>query len=361
MEDNFKVGSPNLFIEAIKDSCESYCHIFRLSKITPVWSISSLLTQCMSSRTKTITINNTEYTILKYLSEGAFSYVYLVQNSHGLYALKKITNDGFEAEVSCYQRFKSKFIINLLNYSIQDGAINLIFPYFKNGNLQDYINVNNAFDEKTALKLFSGVCQAVAVLHNYNTLDSNSYPPSSIDGDDDGTDAVPYAHRDIKPGLKDTLSTDHHSSNVMLTDNALPVLMDFGSCIKARVRVNNRSEALIQQDMAAEHSSMPYRAPELFDVKSDTTLDEKVDIWSLGCTLYALTYSHSPFEDPKQAAQGGSIAMAVQSGRYNYPSNDTHSDGFKSVIDACLKLNPAERPSVDELIRLTESALTESI
>ncbi|EIM23923.1 kinase-like protein [Wallemia mellicola CBS 633.66] len=334
MEDNFKVGSPNLFIEAIKDS---------------LWSISSLLTQCMSSRTKTITINNTEYTILKYLSEGAFSYVYLVQNSHGLYALKKITNDGFEAEVSCYQRFKSKFIINLLNYSIQDGAINLIFPYFKNGNLQDYINVNNAFDEKTALKLFSGVCQAVAVLHNYNTLDSNSYPPSSIDDDDEGTDAVPYAHRDIKPG------------NVMLTDNALPVLMDFGSCIKARVRVNNRSEALIQQDMAAEHSSMPYRAPELFDVKSDTTLDEKVDIWSLGCTLYALTYSHSPFEDPKQAAQGGSIAMAVQSGRYNYPSNDTHSDGFKNVIDACLRLNPAERPSVDELIRLTESALSESI
>ncbi len=24
---------------------------------------------------------------------------------------------------------------------------------------------------------------------------------------------------------------------------------------------------------------MPYRAPELFDVKTGTTLDEKVDIW----------------------------------------------------------------------------------
>lgn len=24
---------------------------------------------------------------------------------------------------------------------------------------------------------------------------------------------------------------------------------------------------------------MPYRAPELFDVKTDATLDEKVDIW----------------------------------------------------------------------------------
>jgi hypothetical protein len=33
------------------------------------------------------------------------------------------------------------------------------------------------------------------------------------------------------------------------------------------------------QDIAAEHSTMPYRAPELFDVKSGRMLDEKVDIW----------------------------------------------------------------------------------
>jgi hypothetical protein len=33
------------------------------------------------------------------------------------------------------------------------------------------------------------------------------------------------------------------------------------------------------QDIAAEHSTMPFRAPELFDVKTGKTLDEKVDIW----------------------------------------------------------------------------------
>ena len=33
------------------------------------------------------------------------------------------------------------------------------------------------------------------------------------------------------------------------------------------------------QDIAAEHSTMAYRAPELFDVKTGVTLDEKVDIW----------------------------------------------------------------------------------
>ena len=33
------------------------------------------------------------------------------------------------------------------------------------------------------------------------------------------------------------------------------------------------------QDIAAEQSTMAYRAPELFDVKTGVTIDEKVDIW----------------------------------------------------------------------------------
>lgn len=65
----------------------------------------------------------------------------------------------------------------------------------------------------------------------------------------------------------------------MITDEGSPILMDLGSAVRARIQVRTRQEALLQQDLAAEHSSMPYRAPELFDVKTNTVLDEKVDIW----------------------------------------------------------------------------------
>jgi hypothetical protein len=64
-------------------------------------------------------------------------------------------------------------------------------------------------------------------------------------------------------------------------DGVAPILMDLGSCMKARIPIENRSQALMQQDTAAEHSTMAYRAPELFDVKTGTTIDEKVDIWVL--------------------------------------------------------------------------------
>jgi serine/threonine kinase 16 len=66
----------------------------------------------------------------------------------------------------------------------------------------------------------------------------------------------------------------------MISDEGQPILMDFGSTVKARIPITSRSIALEQQDQAAEQSTMAYRAPELFDVKTGSTLDEKVDIWA---------------------------------------------------------------------------------
>ncbi|KAI0833314.1 Pkinase-domain-containing protein [Trametes gibbosa] len=158
------------------------------------------------------------------------------------------------------------------------------------------------------------------------------------------SELVPYAHRDLKPG------------NIMIADDNQPILMDFGSTTKARIKVENRSQALLQQDIAAEQSTMAYRAPELFDVKTGITLDEKVDIWSLGCTLYALAYSHSPFENTQTTEQGGSIAMAVMGAQYKHPSS-AYSQGLKNLIDSMLKVKPQERPDIHEVIRKTEEVL----
>lgn len=102
---------------------------------------------------------------------------------------------------------------------------------------------------------------------------------------------------------------------------------------------------------------MPYRAPELFDVKTDVVLDEKVDIWALGCTLYAMAYLHSPFETASTTEQGGSLALAVTNGAYKFPTDDPYSEATRDVIRACLVTNPAQRPTIDALIAQVEAAL----
>lgn len=47
----------------------------------------------------------------------------------------------------------------------------------------------------------------------------------------------------------------------------------------ARVQVCGTQAARTLQDLAAERCSMPYRAPELFNVESYCMVDERTDIW----------------------------------------------------------------------------------
>jgi serine/threonine kinase 16 len=200
------------------------------------------------------------------------------------------------------------------------------------------------------------------------------------DDDDDEAGIVPYAHRDLKPACVGfmldvwTMANTFHSNVMLADDGSTPILMDFGSTIKARITIENSSQAMHQQvrltpvsvpcaltprpqDVAAEKSTMAYRAPELFAVQNGMTLDEKVDVWSLGCVLFALAYLHSPFETAQTTEHGGSIAMAVQSGRYKHPPGAPYSEGVRRLIDGMLKVDPRERPDIHQVLAATDRAL----
>lgn len=139
---------------------------------------------------------------------------------------------------------------------------------------------------------------------------------------------------------------------------AEPVLMDLGSYGPAIVNVKSRSQALLIQDEAATKCSLPYRAPELFDVATGTTLDERRDVWSLGCTLYAMAFGWSPFEN----ATEGVKTLAILSGDVTFPPGNQHFDAkfstnFEKLIRYILNPNPKERPTLKEVISKTEKIL----
>ena len=161
--------------------------------------------------------------------------------------------------------------------------------------------------------------------------------------------------------------------------------MDLGSMAPSPTPITSRSLALQVQDTAAEHSTMPYRAPELFDVKTGTVVDTKVDIWSFGCTLFACLVGKSPFE-MRSEETGGSLSICVLGGDWRFPdegrgkdkgkgkgqtngqangSGDERSEesaiseNVKDVVRRCLKVEPAERPDIDELIRVIEDVVAD--
>ncbi|ORZ03739.1 kinase-like domain-containing protein [Syncephalastrum racemosum] len=345
----------------------------------------------------TIQINKRTFKVIRLLGEGGYSFVYLVQDvpTGRLYALKKIrcppgdqqaVSDAMR-EVDMYRMFQHDNIIKLLNTSItteRDGTkiVYMFLPYYKRGNLQDSINANNLtkthFPEQDLLRFFRKICYAVRVLHSYrlpkvamrnleeeanpdsgfaqNTMPNAPYyytqQPSEEDDESSQQEEgapVPFAHRDLKPG------------NILIADDGLtPLLTDFGSIKRARIPVKSRRDAMMQEELAAEYSTMPYRAPELYEVQPGKELNEKVDIWSLGCLFFATAYGQSPFEASSQE-MGGSMSLAILNGNYKFPpaEQDPYSESVRDLIKFILTIDPSERPDIHAVIQKLDGMLEE--
>lgn len=213
-----------------------------------------------------IKLNTGTLKVLRLLGEGGFSYVYLVSDSSGkLYALKKIRCPfGEESvrlamkEIEAYRLFDHTSIIKVIDHETKqekDGSkiVFILLPYYKKGNLQDMINknsVNQTFiPQNDILRMFRGICVSLQQLHEHKvsepvesqvSLGNESMVPLMHEDNsisEETGDLVPYAHFDLKP------------ANVMLSDDDRTVLMDFGSCKRARHVVSTRAQAYVQKNL----------------------------------------------------------------------------------------------------------------
>lgn len=323
-------------------------------------------------------------------------------------------------EVEAYKLFAPHpNIIPSIDHSVESDkhdesakTVYILLPYYRRGNLQDLINadlVNHTrFPEKKLMMLMLGVCRALKSMHQFNVageqngrtktgkqqqaedeneVENQPLMESEVTRSQEGVapgQRRAYAHRDIKPGLllayyHAKLYLTYHPGNIMIDDDGrTPILMDLGSIAPSPVIITSRSQAIAVQDEAGEHSTMPYRAPELWDVKTDSTIDDKVDIWSLGCTIYACLVGKSPFES-RSDETGGSLGMCVMGGDWRFPDEglqkgkgkspgggpaagkaivaDVISESVKNVVRRCLTLEPAERPNVNELMGLLKEVI----
>ncbi|KAJ6970218.1 serine/threonine-protein kinase 16 [Populus alba x Populus x berolinensis] len=316
-------------------------------------------------------INENRFRIVRQLGEGGFAYVFLVKElvnasspasgggavagglskkvkdkSHlsgdGTYAMKKVliqNNEQLELvreEIHVSSLFNHPNLLPLLDHAIiavkatQEGSWNheayLLFPVHLDGTLLDNSTAMKAkkefFSTTDVLQIFRQLCAGLKHMHNLD--------PS-------------YAHNDVKPG------------NVLLTHrqgkSPLAILMDFGSARPAKRQIRSRSDALQLQEWASEHCSAPFRAPELWDCPSHADIDERTDIWSLGCTLYAIMYGVSPFEYAL-GESGGSLQLAIVNAQIKWPAGPKppYPESLHQFVTWMLQPQAAVRPRIDDII-----------
>ncbi|CAI0431774.1 unnamed protein product [Linum tenue] len=327
-------------------------------------------------------INENRYRILRQLGEGGFAFVFLVKEvpsdnssvpgtglaakvrdkSHlsvstgfqdlnknvnlnaedGTYAMKKVliqNNEQLELvreEIRVSSLFSHPNLLPLLDHAIiavkttQEASWNheayLLFPVHLDGTLLDNSKAMMAkkefFSTSDALQIFRQLCAGLKHMHSLEP---------------------PYAHNDVKPG------------NILIThkkgQSPLAILMDFGSARPARKQIRSRTEALQLQEWAAEHCTAPFRAPELWDCPSHSDIDERTDVWSLGCTLYAIMYGVSPFEYAL-GESGGSLQLAVLNAQVKWPAGPKppYPEALHQFVMWMLQPQAAVRPRIDDII-----------
>ena len=289
----------------------------------------------------------------------------------------------------------------------------LLFPVYSRGTLLEYTlalahgDVHHMTTTQI-INIFMGICSALHMMHHTYHLAHRDIKPGNIllggqftpgidsedntiknnngnqlsdnkndgDGDDDDDDERIEEEKDEgeEEQLLETIAiTENDETTSQIQGNGHMksplhgVLIDFGSCNDARTMITSRQDALAMQEDAARCCTAPYRAPELWDVASECVIDEKVDIWSLGCTLYACIFGKSPFESAIDES-GGSLMLAVLSGKmkwwedYSNKSGSTNSNGMpfpeyvylKAVVQKMVQVESSARPSAEQVIMMLQ-------
>ena len=287
-----------------------------------------------------LTKNNTELYIIKYIGEGATSFVYLAQDkSKKEYALKLYKNyESYFNEINKIRKiFPSKFIVKLISsgqgflergYSyfsyklfnnFQTGPVEYgLFEYLKNGELQNYVFlIKKKFSEEIAKKIFYEILQALEICH--------------LSG---------MSHGDIK------------LQNILLNSNFGIKLIDFGFSKKIK-------DGLISEITGSRY----YNAPEMFSCATKGYDGTLADIFSLGVVLFVLVMGFYPFDKPNITdSRFKYIAKKDFSGfwkkceqkKINSSYNSNNSNGsvsseFKDLFEKMISPKPKDRISLGQI------------
>lgn len=194
------------------------------------------------------------YKIVKLLGEGATSKVYLVSKNNSLFAAKIFQHQDpellkrFQREIEILKQIKHINIVQIIDHGEQDNKPFLILEYVNGKTLQE-IYPDLTIEQK--LDIILAVSNALNYLHNKGII-----------------------HRDIKP---ENILIDKDLKNIKLTDLGISRIVYWKP-------ITFEGQIL---------GTPAYMAPELFE---GIYTDPRIDIYSLGITMYEIFTGKLPFD-----------------------------------------------------------------
>uniref|UniRef100_A0A2D4F1Q8 Cyclin-G-associated kinase n=1 Tax=Micrurus corallinus TaxID=54390 RepID=A0A2D4F1Q8_MICCO len=281
--------------------------------------------------------------IKKVIAEGGFAFVYEAQDlgSGKDYALKRLLSNEEEKNKAIIQevcfmkklsghpnivQFCSAASIGKEESDTGQGEFLLLTELCK-GQLVEFlkkVESKGPLSCDAVLKIFYQTCRAVQHMHKQKP---------------------PIIHRDLK------------IENTLISNQGTIKLCDFGSATVVThypdYSWSAQRRATVEDEVTRNTTPM-YRTPEIIDLYSNFPIDEKQDIWALGCILYLLCFRQHPFEDGAK--------LRIVNGKYSIPQNDTKYTVFHDLIRSALRVNPEERLSITELVnQLQEIAAARNV
>ncbi|KAL6569783.1 hypothetical protein OROMI_014297 [Orobanche minor] len=257
------------------------------------------------------------------IAEGGFSCVYLARDAlHGSkqYALKHIICNDEESqelvmtEISVMKTLKGHpNVVTLHAHAIFDMGRTkeaLLLMEYCEKSLVNVLESRGAgfFEEKQVLAIFRDVCNAVFAMH---------------------CQMPPIAHRDLKV------------ENLLLGSDGSWKLCDFGSTSTNHKRFEKPEEMGIEEDNIRKHTTPAYRAPEMWDLFRRELINEKVDIWALGCLLFRICYLKPAFD--------GESKLQILNGNYRIPDLPKYNILLTDLIRDMLQSSPDDRPDITQV------------
>lgn len=280
-----------------------------------------------------IDIGSFKVQVRNVIAEGGFSSVYSARDAiHGSkpFALKHIICNDEESlelamkEISVMKSLKEHpNVVTLCAHAVFDMGrtkeILLLMEYCEKS-LVNVLESRGAgfFEEKQVLTIFRDVCNAVFAMHCHSP---------------------PIAHRDLK------------AENLLLGSDGLWKLCDFGSTTTNHKRFEKPEEMGIEEDNIRKYTTPAYRAPEMWDLFRRELINEKVDIWALGCLLFRICYFKLAFD--------GESKLQILNGNYRIPDLPKYNSSLTDLIRDMLQSSPNDRPDITQVWFRVNSLLPE--